>query len=202
MTATPADQALIERLLRETGASSTPPAPEWSEYARELAGEVAAWLEALLAPVARGLGARVQWLEYGAAALVIVTLAVLLFLLGRALLESARRRQPGAAAGPTPAPSPGPEPARAPADWRAEVDARLARGDVKAALAALWWWLASAVSTRDADPTWTSRELLEQARRRDLQPFARDLDRQAYGPVRPGVDEVRRLAARLEGALR
>ncbi len=198
-----ADTALIARLFEQTRATSRPPAPGWSEYARELARAGAEWLEALLAPVARGLGARVQWLEYAAIGLVVVTLALLLFMLGRALVLSLRRRREPAGAPAAPRePAAAPGASKGPGYWRSEVDARLAQGDVKGALAALWWWLAAALVTRNVDATWTSRELLEHAQRRDLLPLARALDRQAYGPIPPGHDEVRRLAARMEGALR
>jgi hypothetical protein len=51
------------------------------------------------------------------------------------------------------------------------------------------------------DPSWTTRELVSRAKRSELTPVARDLDRLAYGRAAPGVRDVRALAAALEGML-
>ena len=76
--------------------------------------------------------------------------------------------------------------------WKAELDRHLARGDVTAALEALWWWLACGLLPRDVDPSWTTRELISHAGRWDLTAWVRRLDRMIYGAEPPAVDEVRR----------
>jgi hypothetical protein len=81
------------------------------------------------------------------------------------------------------------------------LDARLAAGDVAAALEALWWWFARSASTADVDPSWTSRELLAHCGRHDLTPLALGLDRLLYGPARPGSVELRTFIARAEAGL-
>jgi hypothetical protein len=195
------DAALLDRLLTESGVTRTAPAPAWYEYAGELANAFAEWFARALEPVARSLGARRDWLVWAAVAFVIVTLSLLLFLLGRSLLQSLRARRPEAQA-QAPEAAPAPRLLVEPGYWRAELDRALGRGDVAAALRALWWWLGATLVARDLDGSWTSRELLERARRPDLADLAHALDSQLYGRARPSPDDVRRLAVRFEGALR
>jgi hypothetical protein len=87
------------------------------------------------------------------------------------------------------------------AEWRREIDRRLADNRVPEALRATWWWLARSLAGEAAEPTWTGRELLRRSRREDLRELLRLLDAMAYGPHRPAAGEVRRLAQRLEAAL-
>ena len=196
------DAELVRRLVAETRASQALPAPGWNDWLREVALAFARWMSDVLDPVARRLGTRVDWLEYAAATFVIVTLALLVYFSGRTLVLAALRRTRGRAPAVGAPGAPARTAARDAAAFREEVEALLARGDVAGALAALWWWLASTLLARAVDPSWTSRELLERAGRRDLLPLALSLDRQAYGPVPPPVAEVRHLAARFEEALR
>ncbi len=93
--------------------------------------------------------------------------------------------------------------ARAPErdEWLTELRARLARGDVPAALEALWWWFARSLSGAAAESSWTSRELLAHASRPELAPLAAALDRLLYGETRPSVEDVRRLADRVQAEL-
>ncbi|MDA8017718.1 MAG: hypothetical protein MPN21_09745 [Thermoanaerobaculia bacterium] len=99
---------------------------------------------------------------------------------GRVLVDSPRR------------------PTTASHDWAEELRLRLERGDVAAALEALWWWLAAQVGVPNADPSWTSRELLIHAGRGDLRRPVRSLDHMIYGPVPPRAVEVGELWQRLQ----
>ena len=81
-------------------------------------------------------------------------------------------------------------PAPASRDWAEELRRRLEGGDVAAALEALWWWLATQVGVPDADPSWTSRELLVHAGRGDLRRPVRRLDHMIYGPEAPAIGDV------------
>src|SRR6185295_13646636 len=89
-----ADRALLTRLFAETGASRSLSEAGWQEYVRDLSLAVANWLSDALAPVARSLGARLEWLELAAAAFVIVILGLLVFFVGRALVRGLSRRNP------------------------------------------------------------------------------------------------------------
>jgi hypothetical protein len=93
-----------------------------------------------------------------------------------------------------------PEVQRPRGDWAAEAQARLARGDVRGALEAAWWWLATALSAT-VDPTATTRELVTGAGRSDLVPLARRMDALTYGAAPPTVADVRDLLKRVEGAV-
>lgn len=91
--------------------------------------------------------------------------------------------------------------ARSPVIWAAELARSLEAGQIADALAALWWWLASQITSERVDPTWTSRELLRQAGRRDLQMLADRLDRLMYGPEVPGREQVSVLFQELREAV-
>jgi hypothetical protein len=83
--------------------------------------------------------------------------------------------------------------------WKAEIEARLASGDVAGALEAFWWWLASSLSLESAvDASWTTRELLAKARRRELLGLGARLDVLMYGPRIPSSDDVIACLARFE----
>jgi hypothetical protein len=85
--------------------------------------------------------------------------------------------------------------------WRAELERRLAAGHIAEALEALWWWLARSVAASQAEPAWTSRDLVARSRREDLRDLVRRLDAFTYGPRRPAVEDLRRLVGGLEEAL-
>ena len=70
-----------------------------------------------------------------------------------------------------------------------------------AACEALWWWLARSLLADPVEASWTSRELLVHAGRRDLTPGVRHLDRLIYGAVPPSPDDVRGLWGELREAL-
>ncbi len=77
--------------------------------------------------------------------------------------------------------------------WEAELRQRLERGEIAAAIEALWWWLARRLVGADAEPSWTSRELITRADRRDLMPSVRRLDRMIYAEGQPSADDVSNL---------
>ena len=77
--------------------------------------------------------------------------------------------------------------------WEAELRRNLLKGDAAAAAEALWWWLASLLVGERAEPSWTSRELISRAGRRDLTPGVRRLDRLIYGAGDPRAEDVDRL---------
>jgi hypothetical protein len=107
--------------------------------------------------------------------------------------------------------SPAPAVALDAAGWRAELDRRLAEGRIPESLEALWWWLARSLAGAEAEPDWTSRDLMARTRRDDLQgddlrgnqlrDLVRRLDLLTYGPLPPAVEDLRGLLGRLEERL-
>lgn len=195
------DMERLERILRDSQVQREAAQPSWGAYAAHVVERVlrafADWLRGVLELLgASGLDARVVAWVIAVAALVALVWALVSWVL--------RRREPQVGRAPTPEPSrvPG-EAARLieRAEWRRELEARLARGDVPAALEALWWWLARSLSGAAVERSWTSRELLARAARLDLAEPASALDRMLYGRERPHVDDVRRLVSRLDAAL-
>ncbi len=86
-------------------------------------------------------------------------------------------------------------------DWDGELRLRLESGDVAAAVEALWWWLARRLVADRAAPSWTSRELIRAAGRRDLRAQVRRLDRMMYGAAQPEAGDVSRLWGELREAV-
>ena len=74
--------------------------------------------------------------------------------------------------------------------WRRQVEEALSRGDVAAALNALWWWWACRLQAREVDPSWTTRELLRAVGRGDLRRLGRRFDYLAYGSEAVSAEEV------------
>lgn len=85
--------------------------------------------------------------------------------------------------------------------WRERAESRLEAGDLRGALEAIWWWLASLLAAGAVDPAWTGRELLRRVGRPELLPAVRQLDAFRYGRAAPEVDAVRRYFDQLRGAL-
>lgn len=201
MTAMTADQDLMKRVLAESGVEQAPVPPETS-YVRELfrAGQSAV-MDAFMAGlrklhVPEHLVRVVAWGLAGLAALLIAWVAFSWW----------KRRRRGKEEGEGSVSALDMPPAeRTAATWRAELDHRLAEGRIAEALEALWWWLARSLAGDRAEPDWTSRDLVAQARREDLRNDLRDLVRRldafTYGPRPPGVDDLRHLVRRLEEAL-
>ncbi|HEX9942752.1 MAG TPA: hypothetical protein VGG03_12090 [Thermoanaerobaculia bacterium] len=184
----------MERVLSGSGVERIPVPPETS-YVGEL---FRALREALLQGLLRGAEMLRVPREVLIAAAVLAVVAAL-FLIVRALRPRfhARRREPGAVAAVEARAA---ELLDAPG-WRAELERRLAAGRTAEALEAAWWWLARSLAGSRAEPDWTSRDLVARARRQDLADLVRRLDLLAYGPRRPGLDDVRTLVARMEEAL-
>jgi hypothetical protein len=198
---THADAAVLERVLRESGVDQTPPGPTWVGYAQALAEAFARWLERVFPhesffrhlPEAVGFA-----LIASAIALVVGVLAVAV----RAGLRARTQRLASrTGAGPRTVAAPIPRPERDRAEWRDELERRLAQGDVAGALEALWWWFARTVSASKVDPAWTSRELIAQAGRLELAPLAFALDRLLYGAERPHAETIRTFLRQGEEAL-
>lgn len=189
-----ADRVLLERILRESAVDRRPPSASYMEYLTNLLQALTGWLANHARPLAGMLSSDVArivlWLVVAG---IFVALALLLVRRVRAV-----RRRPSPAPDATRRPD---VPERDHSGWRREIDARLLRGDMAAALEALWWWLARALCGPRAEGSWTSRELLAQAGRGDLRPLTNTLDRMVYGAGAPNADQVRRLLKHLEESL-
>ena len=192
----PADRALLDRVLASSGVERTPVPPEGSYF-----GELGRALrEAVVAAILRGaemlhLPRKVMI----AAAFLAAAVALLLIL--RALWPRLRRRRPAAAVGDLARVAPAVIHTLDAAGWRAELERRLAAGKTAEALEAAWWWLARSLAGSQAEPDWTSRDLVTRTQRSDLTRLIRRLDAFIYGPLRPRPEDVRGLVDRLEEAL-
>jgi hypothetical protein len=192
----PADRALLERVLASTGVERTPVPPE-SSYFGEL---LRAARETLNDALRRGA----EMLHLPRPVMIaaaFLAAAVALFLIIRALLPRLRRRLPAVPMGELAVVTAAQAATLDAAGWRAELERRLAAGMTAAALEAAWWWLARSLAGSQAEPDWTSRDLVARTRQPDLAGLIRRLDAFIYGPLRPAPEEVRSLVARLEEAL-
>jgi hypothetical protein len=191
-----ADPVLIERALASGGVERTPVPPE-SSYFGELLGAAAEFFVRALMAGAKRLHVPpgvLWWIAAGLAALLVLAIARLAF-------SRLRRRKvvrEGAEAVTAALPPAAPRDAAA---WRAELERRLAEGRIPEALEALWWWLARSLAGGEAEPDWTSRDLMARSRREDLRELVRRLDAFTYGPRPPGIEDLRGLLGRLEEAL-
>ena len=191
-----ADRALLARILSESRVERVPARPAMAEYFQAWAEAVARWVDRFLGRHP-GLREGVVLGLWIAAFLILATALALLVLLALRLLRR-RTRTEAAAQESLPAAPAAPRPDRA--GWRRELERRLSAGDVEGALEALWWWFASSLVS-EPDASWTSQQLLREARRTDLGFAAVELDRALYGASRPAAEDVAVLQARLEGAL-
>lgn len=194
---TPAARGVLDRVIAETGADTRPMEVGWIEYAPVLAEAVGGWLRRHARPLATlfHVPGWVLWsLGWLLLAVVVLTLGLMVYRL------VAARRHRGTAPTTTVLESAARPPALTPQHWTDELDRRLAEGDPRRALAALWWWLACTLRGAEADPSWTTRELLQTAGRPDLAPEGRVLDRLTYGVAEPRLADVRSLARRLRQA--
>jgi hypothetical protein len=197
-SATQADPAAVERLLREAGVDREIAPVSWSQYFESL---VEALLERLFgdnSPLHDFLQQHTgipRWITYALlATVVLIALAI--------VVEIVRRRARGVSpAGEGRHVSSRPLPAaRDAAAWRAELERRLAGGERGPALEALWWWFALSVAA-EVPESCTSRELVARAGRPELVSPARELDRLLYGPQRPQAPELRAMVRHLEQVL-
>lgn len=192
---TAADRAVLQRVLAESRVDCVPVPPETS-YLGEL---YRAAQEAIFAAIARGsrMLRLPRWLVLSAAvALAVASVVLILLRLLRPRLRRGGTREAGAVAAGDP------RPAAWDADaWRAELERCLAAGQLQEALKSLWWWLARSVAGSQAEPDWTSRDLVARSRRQDLRDLVRSLDLFTYGPRQPEIAELRGLKDRFEEAL-
>jgi hypothetical protein len=195
-----ADLDVLQRVLHESGVDQTVAGPSFSAYAYALLEAFAAWLERRL-PSLQGLRGLPTTLgpAFGVAAIAVVVIALVIVV--RATVQARRRAVRPARASVRTIPAATPAPERDREGWRREIERGLAVGDLGAALEALWWWFARALTTARVDPTWTSRELLAQAGRLELAGLALALDRLLYGAARPRPADIHVFLRRAEEAL-
>ena len=195
-----ADLDVLQRVLQESGVDQAVAGPSWSAYVYALLEAFVAWLGQRL-PSLRGLRDLPNTLgpAFGVAGIAVVV--VVLLIVARATLRARRRavRPARTSARTIPAPTPAPERDRD--AWRQEIDRCLETGEFGAALEALWWWFARALTSARVDPTWTSRELLAHAGRRELGGLALALDRLLYGAARPRAADIQAFLSRADEAL-
>lgn len=195
------DRALLERVLRETRADTTPPTASGRDYLAALAEAFARWVARELGVLGPLLHVPASVLYAVAWTLLAVVAAVLAVAATRLVTRLVTRR--GARVVPAAAP-PGEAltgPPLATDAWAQELERRLQGADPRAALQALWWWLARRLKGAAAEPSWTTRELLLTAGRTDLQAEGRVLDRLLYAAGTPSMADIRGLALRLRREL-
>lgn len=192
-----ADRELLDRLARETGVHTAPPAPSLHEYLATVSEAVfhrlLGWIHLPNLDLS-GLGPVVQAVAY---ALAILLIAGALFLIGRLLLAAVKRRREGeGASGPDAFAAPVSEaPPSDAAYWWRRFRAAVKAGDSATAMESLWFWVAVRLTGTAVDPSWTSRELLERVGRDDLRPAMTQLDGWRYGPTAPAIESLEGLAA-------
>jgi len=197
----PADVELLRRVAAEGELRGGSPRPGLAYYFSDLATAAFAPLAGWMGSIGGPLADLIAW--FGAAGLqILLWLILALFILAvlwhfRRLFNRWQKGSPGGAmAMPAPRPTSG-----AVAEWELRLQQRLDSGDARGALEALWWSLAIRLVGTKADPAWTSRELVEQAGRRDLLPEVRRLDQLVWGSEQPLVEDVRQLWGRLRQAV-
>lgn len=194
----PADRALVERILAETGVERAPEPPQ-AGYLAELSQAFWRSMAELIASTARALRLGPEagaWIAAGLGALAVaVVVWILIGWLRRRRPDGAQKTQT-VAAGASPASTTWDA-----AAWRAELERCLAEERTGEALRAAWWWLARSIAGPEAEPDWTSRELAARTRRRELRDLLRRLDALTFGAERPGLPDVRHLAEQIRGAL-
>lgn len=203
-TLVPGDRLLLERVLRDTGVERVPAHPSLTDYMLVLTRALVERLQRATEPLAGLLGPHASSVLLATKLFLAAVLGLLLFVAIRWILSRRIAPRPAkavASAAPDIDGSGREDLARGLEAWASELESHLQAGDVGGALRALWWWLARSLCGPDADPSWTSRELLDRARRPDLRPFAAAFDRLAYGRDAPRVPDVRDLVRRLRSTL-
>ncbi len=188
-----ADPERLRRTMAEARVATGRPRPGLSLWARDAGAAfshwMADWMQRTLPRYARRLA---PFFEPAVMVLLALLSALLLAFLASVALDRWRRRRQAETEPAVRSLAATGEP-QAARDWEAEIRRRLADADVAAAIEALWWWLASRLVGERAEPSWTSRELIQRAGRRDLRTAVRRLDRMIYGGGRPETGDVRRL---------
>lgn len=201
MTAMTADGDLMKRVLAESGVEQTPVPPETSYVGELFRAAQRAVIDAFMAGVKKldVPEPMVRVVAWGLAGLAVLLIAWVVFSWWKRRRRGKEEGEGSVAALDVPPAK------RTAAAWRAEMDRLLSEGRIAETLEALWWWLARSLAGDRAEPDWTSRDLVAQARREDLRNDLRDLVRRldafTYGPRPPGIDDLRHLVGRLEEAL-
>lgn len=195
----PADLELVRTILSDTGVERVPEPLGWGAYFANLLDVLFEWLGGFV-PKSLRMGGAFPVVGAVIAGVVLVGVAV-------ALVVHFRRL----AAGRTGLGLGRPHrhvdrttilvPELDSAGWRAELERRLAAGDVRPALEAAWWWFARSIASGPIDPAWTSRELLVRCDRPQLFPIAGRLDVLIYGAGEPTESDVRRLVDTVQEAI-
>lgn len=188
---TTADRRLLDDLYAQHRIDGRATEPDASLYFQDLGkafgDALTSWLDRYFGRIASATTAVIAPIAYG---LLLLLGFLSLLLWGRVLW---RRRQASRPADPSlqrlDRPRPGSAGEGGGVAWEAQLQQALAAGQVPQAVEALWWWLAEVLGTV-ADGSWTSRELVLHAGRRDLMPQVRRLDRLIYGARKPSIDEV------------
>ncbi len=192
-TAVAADRELLNQVARDGELRGGSAMPGLAHYLRDLLyaffKPLAEWMEAVGGP----MGGLFAWFAGGGwRILALLVLSLVVTLIGLQVLRRWRRRAAAPAAEGVVEQTGQSSVAEIEA-WEARLESRLERGETRAALEAMWWSLATRLVGRDADPAWTSRELVERAGRRDLLPSVRRLDRMVWGSELPVIEDVRQL---------
>ncbi|MEW6366904.1 MAG: hypothetical protein AB1714_19935 [Acidobacteriota bacterium] len=193
----PSDKVLLEKVVTETGVETTPPKPAWTDYVALLVETLLRRLAEALDPLGRGITRLVSYAGYAAAALLAAATIAGVTLAARFLIETLRARRKPVTASVQVLLPPG-ESTPAASTLRGMIEQRLGAGDVAGAIESLWWWLATMLVGAGADASWTTRELILRAGRKDLMPACRTMDRMIYGSARPTIPEIRLFVSRLD----
>lgn len=195
------DEAALDRILKEYGLGAKPEQGSWVSYLGALLRRGVGWVIEKVVGLLQGLGDAGGWIGPFVEILLLLAAAALVALAVSFVIRRLSRAQSPVAAATEAPPDAAPSYLRDAATWRAELDGRLAAGDLRGALEAVWWWLARSLAGGAADPSWTSRELLERSGRRDLAGPVRRLDELTYGAAPPEAAEIRRTAEELAAEL-
>ncbi|HPC82230.1 MAG TPA: hypothetical protein P5234_02760 [Thermoanaerobaculaceae bacterium] len=188
------DAELVARLQQEGHVATAVPEPGVRDWVAAFATQSGRRLFSLL-PAMPWLRSERLWQGVGHVALAVAILAfVWLAWSGLQRLSARPPRSPDFDVSAVPQ---GLVPRRGAAAWKAAAEEELAAGRARAALGALWWWVAESLLSGRAELSWTSRQLVSEARRPDLRPALDALDGLLYGPGEAGVEQVRTLAREL-----
>lgn len=190
------DRALLEEIVREEGIVTTPGA-RWGD----LWAAFLEWLASLFDGPELDLSGVTEIAGWVGLLLVV---GVAIYVVWRMVEARLKRRREAS-------PPPPVVPLEAPADPTTALEAALAAGDARAALAALWAELALGLGqggvARATGQDRTHQELVRLVRVArpgwerlgELRDLARTLDRLCYGASPPTVDDVRALVPRARG---
>jgi hypothetical protein len=195
---TPADDEALRRALDAAGPSELP-GQSVGDYLMGLA----AWLRDLfLETIGRALPTP-GWTVVENVALYVVLCAAAIGVVAffaAAFRRFRRRSKPQPEGTPVEAASPG---ANADAEWwGAELTRRLEGGAWRAALEALWWWVARRLDPPGLDPSWTTGDLLHAGGAAPLREPLRRLERLQWGGAEPRREDVEAVVSALREALR